>query len=157
MKMEEFKEIIDNFVDKWGDKTEPFRNDFSMKKLNQIESKLNIEFPEAYKYLLENYHNYYYPRILDNISDKGIEAFDLRDLVKIGEMVELTIAYEKAGMPLGFIGFASDSMGNMFCFSKEELQSNERESKVYVFDHDYAKMKELAISFIEWIQRLATI
>jgi hypothetical protein len=145
-------------VEKWGTESGPRKKDFSTLKLQIIESELNIEFPEPYKYLLKRYSNYYYPRILEYISDNQINAFDLQEFIDFDEMVELTTTCEKAGMPIGFIAFALDCMGNLFCFQKKELQSDIHESKIYIFDHDYyVKITELSESFIDWIDSFKSI
>lgn len=64
--------------------------------------------------------------------------------------------FQNAGMPTGFIGFALDCMGNMFCFKYDELKEK-KDAKVYIFDHDFCEISEEADSFSKWIKKFNSI
>ena len=63
------------------------------------------------------------------------------------------------GMPEGFICFASDCMGNMFCFKIDECK-DKQEAGIWFFDHDFCEIEKIFNNFNEWLEAyiaLATV
>lgn len=66
------------------------------------------------------------------------------------EMIEQTKMYIQAGMPEGFLGFASDCMGSVFCFKVSEILNSEG-AGIWFFDHDFCEIEKINENFNEWL------
>lgn len=142
-------DIIDRFKEKWDLNDSP--NFATAEEIKHLENKLSASLPESYKYLTNKYGDIYSPDILGFISDKEIELFDVQSFFILNQVIEESKAHEEAGMPGGYIAFASDCMGNLFCFNLEECAIGAPEPAIWLFDHDFTEMKKISSSFIEWL------
>jgi hypothetical protein len=146
--LETKKSIIEKFIKKYSSKQEINPN--SIEIIRGLEIENDLQFPMEYKYLLELSYKLYTPKLLDAISDNNIEMFDVQNFSDPNKLKEETREYEEAGMPKGYIGFANDCMGNMFCFKIDELKKK-TDPAIYIFDHDYIKIEKVADTFYDWI------
>lgn len=88
--------------------------------------------------------------LLHNIVKSGVELHDLSDLHTPGEIVQNTLGWRKAGLPVNLVVIGSDSMGNSFCFNSKDLRSGS--AAIYFWDHDFNEVTRVANSFPEWIR-----
>lgn len=93
---------------------------------------------------------------MDYISDNDIDIYDVQDFIDPLKIKEETDEYINGGMPTGYIGFALDCMGNMFCFKYDELKEK-KDAKIYIFDHDFCEINKVADSFSKWIKKFNSI
>lgn len=120
-------------------------------EVEKAEQELGVTFPDKYKEFMMSFGSAYTPEILDLMVDNKIEQHDIQDFMKVSDFVQANKQYWNAGMPSEYLAFASDSMGNMFCFKKSDLTAMKEDAKVYFFDHDFVKISTVADSFVELI------
>ena len=148
------KEVVDKFVSKWAyldNQKFASESDFS-----DVESSLNLALPAEYVYLVSEYGDVYCPNLLDEIVDREIDISDVQNFLLPNEMIETTSSWEEAGMPKGYLSFASDCMGNVFCFKVSELREKET-PRIYMFDHDFCEITKVSKSFISWIKQFTRV
>lgn len=147
------KEIV-KFVNKWvvDSKKDPEIE----QKIVSLEKTYGVTFPSKYISLLKEANPIYCPDLLDYISDNDMGIYDVQDFIDPSKIREETDEYINGGMLNGYIGFALDCMGNMFCFKYDELKEKE-EAKIYIFDHDFCEINEVADSFSKWIKKFNSI
>jgi hypothetical protein len=141
--------IVDEFVALWNvSETLAAANSHD---IQELESPLGIKLPNCYVYLITEYGDIYSPNLLDVIVDKELELNDVQNFLHPNQMLEDTKAYEAAGMPKGYLAFASDCMGNMFCFKIDECKNQTIVPSIWLFDHDFLVIKPIANSFNVWL------
>jgi len=133
----------------WGRKDNPVTT--TKAEIDEIENSLSIILPQSYKYMVQKYGDVYTPNLLDTIVDKDIELVDVQNFALPKQAAEDTIAYENAGMPKGYFAFASDCMGNLFCFRIDECNTINNEPAIWFFDHDFSTMDKAFSNFYEWL------
>jgi hypothetical protein len=142
------EETIKCFVEKWISKAGTEKA--SPKDLEDTEKQIGFTLPESYKFILLNYGVLYTPDLLDAIVDAELDMSELQNFSNPKEMLEQSQMYTSAGMPEGFLCFASDSMGNMFCFNIEECK-NQSEPGVWFFDHDFCEIEKIFENINGWL------
>ena len=119
--------------------------------LESAQAALGFKFPDDY-----------IAQVLDTGLPQGgfpVEAYEALDAQEVEtflvdsfftpeEIVRLTRDYWSAGMPAEVVGFAYDNGGNMFCF-------HQTEPGVWIFDHDYITVTQLAPTFSAWTDEQA--
>jgi hypothetical protein len=96
--------------------------------------------------------------LLDAIVDRSLDIHCLGDFYAPAVIVEQTLAWREIGMPEHLIAFASDGMGNMFCFDRNRLISGASNSEaILFFDHDFGTVEVVALDFHAWIGALADV
>lgn len=148
--MTDIKNTIDTFVRKWN-KNDTLKN-AAAEEISGVEDELGIRLPKSYLYLTGTYGDVWAPDLLDFIVDNEIETNDVQSFSLPSEALNATNDYERAGMPEGYLAFASDCMGNMFCFKLAECIDEYSEPPVWFFDHDFSEMEKAAESFQEWLE-----
>jgi len=147
--------VVDRFVQKWNRNDTPTLVDEA--ELLEVETKLQIRFPEPYRYLVQKYGDVYSPEILDKIVDEELDLQDIQNFEIPSQAVIDTAAYENAGMPTGFIAIANDCMGNVFCLKLDECQKKDHEASIWFFDHDLNDIEKVSESFGEWLEPYAEL
>ena len=80
------------------------------------------------------------------------------DIYSPREMVSDTIGWRELGMPDELIAFVSDGSDNKFCFDKNRLkEGGEDTSTVWLFDHEFGTVEEVAPSFDAWIDAFCDV
>jgi hypothetical protein len=80
------------------------------------------------------------------------EQWDVLVTSETTGVIEGTRDYWSAGMSEQLVGFASDSLGNLFCFRRVAPGSSRAEdAEVWFFDHDFCSDRKVADSFDEWL------
>ncbi len=146
------------FFNRFGVKSETSpAKPFQYEEFDSIEKRFKINFPESYKYFALTYGNIWTPNILDLIDENEIEIADVQEFWNAEKIVfdkenEWTSNIEEDVIP-----FASDCMGNIFCFATKDLGVRKDDSNVYFYDHDFDTIESLSISFEEWIMQFNRI
>ncbi|WP_438456017.1 SMI1/KNR4 family protein [Vreelandella venusta] len=150
-------EVIEKFVSSWSDQEEhPKATDQEIKK---AESLLGFSLPAAYVEMVTRFGSVYCPDLLDAIVAVEADLPDVQNFDLPDDVIKNIRAYSGMGMPEGFVCFASDCMGNMFCFKAEECEG-EGEPGIWFFDHEFCEIEKVTHNFIEWLEayvQLATV
>jgi hypothetical protein len=146
---------IDEFVKNWN------QNDSlqtaTLEEIEKVENQLNLKLPNSYKYLVTHFGDLYTPDTLETIVDNDLEINDVQDFDLPIQALERTQSWKKAGLPTGYYAFASDSMGNMFCFKYDECNNENSEPHIWFFDHDFIEIEEEAENLLSWLKRFNEI
>ena len=116
-----------------------------------VEHRLRTRLPADYRNALLRFG---LPRptieLLDAIVDRELDIRDVSDFLSPAEMVTVTQDWRDLGLSEEVVAFATDCMGNLFCFPTEADVSGER--PVFYFDHDERTLDVIAPSFTRWIE-----
>jgi hypothetical protein len=85
--------------------------------------------------------------LLNSIVENELDLPDIGDFFAPDEIVESTNSWRSMGLPNTMTAFASDGMGNLFAFARDDGD----DGPVYFFDHDAGETVLLADSFAKWI------
>ena len=119
----------------------------------KTEAELSTVLPQSYLDFLQMHGAPFTPDILGLIVDRGDDMPDIREFLTDDEVVRNSRLYWSGGMSDALIGFASDSMGNMFCFRRQPKgAARPDDAEVWFFDHDFCTEHKVADSFDELIQ-----
>ncbi len=144
-------DIYKNFIRKWADNESLVP--VSEETISLVEDGLCAQFPKTYRIFIKSYGSIYCPNLLDAIVEGDSNLNDLQNFINVIDIISSTNNYTNAGMPKGYIVFANDCMGNMFCFKGSELKSNKNEAKIWFFDHDFVTIEYEASCFEQFISR----
>lgn len=87
--------------------------------------------------------------LLDAIVDRELDLRDVSEFLSPSEIVSVTEDWRNLGLPKELVAFATDCMGNLFCF---QIATDDREPvSVVFFDHDDQNVNVIAPSFTQWI------
>jgi hypothetical protein len=142
-------EMIREFVDRWNLNDTLCRA--TADEIRHVERELGISLPAAYTYLVREFGDLYTPSSLNAMMEQRIDFPDVQDFDLPLIALESTRACVRAGMPEGYFGFAWDCMGNRFCFRCDDCRAGREETPVWYFDHDVLEMREISVSFTEWL------
>jgi hypothetical protein len=118
----------------------------------QIERDLATVLPQSYVTFMQKHGPVHTPSLISLIVDGGHEAWDVMVISEVAEVINGTRAYWSAGMSEQLVGFASDSMGNLFCFRRVPVGSvREDDAEVWFFDHDLCEESKIASGFDAWL------
>lgn len=119
-------------------------------ELERVEGRLETRLPADYRSAVLHFG---LPRptieLLDAIVDRGIELTGVSDFLGPAEMVTVTEDWRDSGLPEELVAFATDCMGNLFCFPPAAEAIGE--VPVFFFDHDERSVDVVAPSFTRWI------
>ncbi len=119
----------------------------------ELETKLNTDLPESYKYLITTYGLVHTPNVLTRICDLGVDISEVQDFLSLEDVFSLSKLYEMGGMPKGHILFASDCKGNMFCFKLSDCENKQKDVPVWFYNHGLCTIEKAADSFSEWLEQ----
>lgn len=140
---------INNFMQNWPAKNSLKAIDISY--LAEVEEKLSIIFPDSYKYLLVNYGLLHSPNVMTKTCDLSVDVSQVQDFFSLADVVALSELYQLTGMLDGYIIFAADSYGNMFCFSIAECETESGDAAVFLANSTVSDVKKIAESFTAWL------
>jgi len=149
---------LDRFIAKWTHPEYP-PNSVVASDLDRIEEHFGFAFPLDYRTEILK-HGLPRPtiKLLDAIVDQQLDLEDVGDFLSPDEVAKRTAAWRSIGLADRFVIFASDCMGNAFCFNVEECPTARvRSAPVWFFDHDLGTVKKIARSFGEWVARFCQI
>jgi hypothetical protein len=126
------------------------RTPVTEEQLDVVEAALNTKLPVAYREFMIRSGVVHSQGILHEIVDKNLEPHpDVQDFLEPREAIDNTRGYWSAGMPEDVIGIASDCMGNMIGFRRQNSRTDD--APVFFFDHDFVDVDEIAPSFDEFL------
>lgn len=142
-------QCIDKFIKNWPEKNtlQPIK----IHDLIEIEDKLKISFPESYKYLVVTCGLLHSPNVMTRACDLSVDVSQVQDFLSLADIHSLSELYEMSGMLTGYVLFASDSDGNMYCFKKTECKSKREDAAVYLFNNSLNNVSKITESFITWL------
>lgn len=145
---------IDKFIENWRGKNS--MSPINSKDVTETEATLNVQFPHAYKYLLTTYGLVRSANVMNSVIDLDTKLGQAHDFLSLEDVSALSNLYEMSGMAKGYILFASDAGGNMFCFNKLECETEKDDCAVWLFDSSTFLITKQTDSFVEWLQGFNT-
>lgn len=125
---------------------------FASSDIQRIESELATVLPRSYTTFIETHGSIHTPSLLSLIVDGGHEQWDVMNFFDAAAVVNDTKNSWSAGMSEQLVGFASDSMGNFFCFRRVALgTSRADDAEIWFFDHEFCNDSKIADGFDEWL------
>jgi len=140
---------IDLFISNWSGKEAMVA--ISQKAVDELERKLDAVLPESYKYLLITYGLIHTPNVLTKTCDLSVNINNVQDFLSLDDVDSLSKLYQMSGMPPGYVLFASDSTGSMYCFKLSECGENKNDVPVWYFDQHAGTVTHVSDSFITWL------
>ncbi|MBB4100480.1 SMI1/KNR4 family protein [Sphingomonas kyeonggiensis] len=93
--------------------------------------------------------------LLDAIVDRELDLRDVSEFLSPVEIVSITEDWRDLGLPEELIAFATDCMGNLFCFPATVGAG--ALAPVVFFDHDSRTVDVIAPSFTRWIEEFCRV
>jgi len=145
-------EIQQKFVTRFGVTPPTPSPPIAETDLDRAEFQLGIVFPRAYRQFVLTYGPVWTPNILQITVDHQCETWDISWFFTPSECVEDTRLYRSGSMSERLVAFASDCMGNSFCFDQSDLfDARPDDAAVWFFDHDYCQDSKLSDTFDQWL------
>jgi hypothetical protein len=118
-----------------------------------VEQKLNTSLPNAYKYLLTTYGLLRTPSVLTKTCDLSVDIGVVIDFLSVNDVISLSELYVMAGMPSGYVLFASSSNGEMFCFNPNDCLTCQQDAAVWRYNQASFSVAKVADSLSEWLSK----
>jgi SMI1-KNR4 cell-wall len=123
----------------------------TIEELRFVEARLRTRLPADYCRAVVEFG---LPRptleLLSAIVDRELNLRDVSEFLDPAEIVTTTEDWRDLGLPEELVAFATDSMGNLFCFPTDaEARPS---APVFLYDHDSGDIELMARSFDEWIE-----
>lgn len=143
-------DIHQSFVSKFHEGPPPVH--VADSEIQRAERELATVLPESYITFMQAHGAVHTPSILSLIVNGKSDQWDLMDIFEIKDLIEGTRGYWSGGMSDQLIGFASDSMGNLFCFRRvAPFAQRPNDAEVWFFDHEFCSESKIVDSFDEWL------
>jgi hypothetical protein len=146
---------LDKFIAKWSSSHyPPVRVDEA--EFDLVEAQFQFKLPLDYR---SEVLRAGLPRLTASLLHSVVEANS--DVHAVSEffdpmsMIKSTNTWRKMGLSSSLVAFASDDMGNLFCF--DGSQKKNEASAVWFFDHDFETNEPIASSFTAWIEKFCDI
>jgi hypothetical protein len=127
--------------------------------LRRVDERVGVQLPEDYRQAVLQV-GLPCPTIalLDAIVDRELNLHDLSNFYSPAEIIEETISWREMGMADQLIAFASDCVGNKFCFDANQLNdASADDHAIWFFDHDFGTVNQIAASFSAWIDAFCQV
>ena len=143
-------EIHDSFSRRFGSEDE--RLLVAPAEIGKIETQFNVQLPASYCEFMEKQGAIQCPRLLFQIVDQKADLWPIACFWHLEDIIADTSLYIHGGMSAKLVGFASDSMGNLFGFDRAEISVKKDDAQVWFFDHDFCEVSVLAKTFDSWLE-----
>lgn len=146
---------FNRFVELWTHpKFPPDR--VSEDELRRAEAHLQASLPDDYRSAVLQIG---LPRptieLLDFIAEQELDLRDVSDFLGPAEMISVTQEWRELGLPDNLVAFATDCMGNLFCFPTNTEAGGS--VPVYFFDHDFETVDLIAPTFTHWVNEFCEL
>lgn len=125
-------------------------------ELERVAARLQTRLPADYRTAVLQFG---LPRptikLLDAIVDRQLDLRDVSDFLGPGEIVTVTEDWRDLGLPEELVAFATDCMGNLFCFPTAFDDGGD--VPVFFFGHDERSVDIVAPSFTRWIEQFCGV
>jgi cell wall assembly regulator SMI1 len=125
-------------------------------ELDRAEERLQTRLPADYRSAVLQFG---LPRptfeLLNAIVDRQLDLGDVSDFLSPTEMVSVTEEWRDLGLPEELVAFATDCMGNLYCFPKPDEPGGS--TPIFFFDHDSRALDVVAPSFTRWIEDFCAV
>jgi hypothetical protein len=148
---------MQRFIDRW---THPDQMPVEVDEsgLCSVETHFGFQFPADYR---EAVRSLGLPSttiaLLDTIVDHDLDVRDVADFLGPAEMIQSTTDWREMGLPATLVAFASDCMGNLFCFPADGASPATGSTPVFFFDHDIGTVETIAPSFGAWLNEFCEL
>jgi hypothetical protein len=124
--------------------------------LKAAEEALNVSLPDDYRMAVLSV-GLPHPTIdlLHSVVEQDIDLPVVSDFLEPHEIVETTRSWRQIGLPDDLVAFASDCQGNLFCFPTQNSPRPAR--SVWLWDHDFDDVSEVADTFDDWVLDMCAI
>jgi hypothetical protein len=127
-------------------------------ELAHVENYFGFHFPADYKTGVLRYGlPWLTASLLSTIVDRELGFSDMSNFLAPSEIVETTDGWHRLGLPSRLVSFATDCVGNLFCFDREECRHVKEHAQVWIFDHDFVSTEVVGSSFDSWIEQFCQI
>jgi hypothetical protein len=139
-------ELFAHFICKW---TQPDHRPerVGAREFEAVEARLGL-LPRSYKEAVLR-HGLPHPAmsLREAINAGDLDLGDISEFLTPNEIVNTTEGWRDFGLPMHLVAFASDCLGNLFCFESGRPDQD----AVWLFDHDFDDFSRVAPSFRDWI------
>ncbi len=126
--------------------------------LDLMEREFRVFLPSAYREFALRHGAVRTPSILHVTVDNDIDLADLHHFTEGDQLIDAARVCWKGGMSQKMIPFASDCMGNLFCFRRTAIQAKPHaDSPIWFFDHDFGTEEQIADGFDAWLAHFLTL
>jgi len=131
---------------------------FTQADLGCVEAHFRIRLPASYcEFVTTHGAVRCNAQLLDLIVDQDSNLWDIAEFLPAAQVISNTTLYVRGGMSDKLVGFASDSMGNLFGFERSTLAEKREDGPVWFFDHEFCKEELLEKSFDSWLSKYLTL
>ncbi|WAC22679.1 SMI1/KNR4 family protein [Blastomonas sp. SL216] len=146
---------MDRFISLWTHPGYP-PEAVSEEELKQTEARLHTHLPSDYRSAVCQYG---LPNpvgaLLDAIVDRELDQKDVSEFLTPSDIIDVTLEWRDLGLSEELVAFATDCIGNLFCFpTAPDIRDC---LPVIWFNHDDATIDIVAPSFSEWIDAFCRI
>ncbi|WP_446653243.1 SMI1/KNR4 family protein [Blastomonas sp.] len=146
---------MDRFIAQWTHPDYP-PGSTSEAELQQTEARLHTHLPSDYRSAVCQYG---LPNpigaLLDVIVEQELDLKDVSEFLTPSDIVDVTVEWRNLGLSEELVAFATDCMGNLFCFpTAPDIRDG---LPVFWFDHDSTTVDIVASSFAAWIDEFCRI
>jgi hypothetical protein len=124
--------------------------------LEAAERRLRTRFPSDYRDAVLGFG---LPRpttgLLDAIANRELDQADVSEFLGPEDIVESTESWRDLGLSQELVAFATDCMGNLFCFPVD--LSTSPQQPVFFWDHESKGVDAVASSFSAWLDDFCRI
>ncbi len=147
--------ILQRLAALWGSDDYPPEK-VTLQALAQVERELGFVFPDDYRAAVLSVD---LPRptiaLLESVLEQDIEFSVVNNFFQPHDIIETTQSWHKIGLRKDLIAFANDCSGNLFCFPSSD--SLRVAGTVWLWDHDFDEVDEVAKTFGDWVFDMCAI
>lgn len=146
---------LERFAELWASSSYP-PDPVTEADLRIVEQRLDIRLPNDYRRAVLRAG---LPRptlaLLNTIVNRELDLRDVSGFLNPSEIASVTEDWRGLGLHEELVAFATDCMGNLFCF--RNANDGKEAVPVFFFDHDIQTVDAIAPSFDQWIDEFCRV